>query len=235
MTIIVDGVEAWDEHGWAGREVARRRRGPAGGRADAALRRRRRATPTAAGATRPCSRRWPTSAARTTSPSASGATSSPRAGSASATLRSSRRPADDKAHGLTPRTAALVAGPPRPRRRRRPRSACSSSARAARPLTPIDAGVRQGLPRRTAARRRSPPGSGDYVKDARDCTIEYGGDATRCTPCTPRASASARRRRRTAPARCSPARSARRRRGATSSAPSRVVWHPRAAICESQP
>ena len=39
MTIAIDGVEAWEEHGWAGRRARRRRRRPARHRAGAPLRR----------------------------------------------------------------------------------------------------------------------------------------------------------------------------------------------------
>ena len=135
----------------------------------------RRATPTAAGATRPCSRRWPICAARTTSPSASGATSWPRAGSASATLRSSRRPADEKLMGSLrarllswPVLLAVLAVAVRP--------GVLVQRSSGESLTPVDEAFAK-VCRATAARRRSPPGSGDYVKDARGCTIEYGGDS----------------------------------------------------------
>ena len=79
------------------------------------------------------------------------------------------------------------------------------------------------------------PGSGDYVKDARDCTIEYGGDdyemyAVHPAGFSEREAAQARQA-------CRKLLAQRRRDAATSaeSAAVPVVWHPRAGICESQP
>jgi hypothetical protein len=79
------------------------------------------------------------------------------------------------------------------------------------------------------------PGSGDYVKDARDCTIEYGGDeyemyAVHPTGFSAREAAQARQA-------CDRLLAQRRHDAKTSAeaAAIHVVWHPRAGICESQP
>jgi hypothetical protein len=79
------------------------------------------------------------------------------------------------------------------------------------------------------------PGSGNYVKDARDCTIEYGGDeyemyAVHPTGFSAREAAQARQA-------CDRLLAQRRHDAKTSAeaAAIHVVWHPRAGICESQP
>ena len=79
------------------------------------------------------------------------------------------------------------------------------------------------------------PGSGDYVKDARDCTIEYGGDAYEMYAVHPEGfsarEAAQAHRACTMLARQKREESA---RGANVGS-TRVVWHPRAGVCESKP
>jgi hypothetical protein len=79
------------------------------------------------------------------------------------------------------------------------------------------------------------PGSGDYVKDARDCTIEYGGDAYEMYAVHPEGFSE----REAAQARRACTMLARQKRAEAARGDVvgsvRVVWHPRAAICESQP
>jgi hypothetical protein len=79
------------------------------------------------------------------------------------------------------------------------------------------------------------PGSGDYVKDARDCTIEYGGDAYEMYAVHPEGFSE----REAAQARRACTMLARQKRAEAARddvvGSVRVVWHPRAAICESQP
>jgi hypothetical protein len=76
-------------------------------------------------------------------------------------------------------------------------------------------------------------GSGDYVKDARSCQIEFGGEGYEMYAVHPegfsdREAAAAKRS-------CTLlARQSRRDAEATGKQPARVVWHARSAICESQ-
>ena len=78
------------------------------------------------------------------------------------------------------------------------------------------------------------PGSGDYVKDARSCRIEFGGARYEMYAVHPevfseREAAQAKRS-------CTlQARQSRRDAEATGKAAARVVWHARSAICETQP
>jgi hypothetical protein len=79
------------------------------------------------------------------------------------------------------------------------------------------------------------PGSGDYVKDARGCTIEYGGDEYEMYAVHPEGFSA----REAAQARRACTMLARQKRAEAARGDAvgsvRVVWHPRAAICESQP
>jgi hypothetical protein len=79
------------------------------------------------------------------------------------------------------------------------------------------------------------PGSGDYVKDARDCTIEYGGDDYEMYAVHPEAFSE----REAAQARRACTMLARQKREETARGANvgsvRVVWHPRAGVCESKP
>ncbi len=78
-------------------------------------------------------------------------------------------------------------------------------------------------------------GSGDYVKDARDCTIDYGGDGYEMYAVHPEGfserEAAQAHRACTMLARQKREESA---RGANVGS-TRVVWHPRAGVCESKP
>ena len=77
-------------------------------------------------------------------------------------------------------------------------------------------------------------GSGDYVKDARSCEIEYGGEHYEMYAVHPEGFSA--REAAQAKASCTLlARQTRRDAEATGMrASARVVWHPRSAICESQ-
>jgi hypothetical protein len=79
------------------------------------------------------------------------------------------------------------------------------------------------------------PGSGDYVKDARGCTIEYGGDDYEMYAVHPEGFSA----REAAQARRACTLLARQKREEAARGDNvgsvRVVWHPRSAICESQP
>ena len=79
------------------------------------------------------------------------------------------------------------------------------------------------------------PGSGDYVKDARDCTIEYGGEDYEMYAVHPEGFSA----REAAQARHACTLLARQKRAESARGDDvgsvRVVWHPRSAICESQP
>ena len=79
------------------------------------------------------------------------------------------------------------------------------------------------------------PGSGDYVKDARGCTIEYGGDAYEMYAVHPEGFSA----REAAQARHACTLLVRQKRAESARGDHvgsvRVVWHPRSAICESQP
>jgi hypothetical protein len=77
------------------------------------------------------------------------------------------------------------------------------------------------------------PGSGDYVKDARDCTIEYGGEDYEMYAVHPEgfSEREAAQAKRSCVVR---ARQSRRDAEATGKPAARVVWHPHSAICESR-
>jgi len=79
------------------------------------------------------------------------------------------------------------------------------------------------------------PGSGNYVKDARGCTIEYGGDAYEMYAVHPEGFSA----REAAQARHACTLLARQKHAESARGDDvgsvRVVWHPRSAICESQP
>ena len=79
------------------------------------------------------------------------------------------------------------------------------------------------------------PGSGDYVKDARGCTIEYGGDAYEMYAVHPEGFSA----RETAQAHRACTMLARQKREESARGAdvgsTRVVWHPRAGVCESKP
>ena len=78
-------------------------------------------------------------------------------------------------------------------------------------------------------------GSGDYVKDARDCTIGYGGDDYEMYAVHPEGFSA----REAAQARHACTLLARQKHAESARGDDvgsvRVVWHPRSAICESQP
>jgi hypothetical protein len=74
------------------------------------------------------------------------------------------------------------------------------------------------------------PGSGDYVKDARDCTIEYGGESYEMYAVHPggfsaREAADAR-------AACLKQAAQERRDPEDGATPKTFTWHPRSGICE---
>jgi hypothetical protein len=74
------------------------------------------------------------------------------------------------------------------------------------------------------------PGSGDYVKDARDCTVEYGGESYEMYAVHPegfsaREAADAR-------AACLKQATQERRDPENGETPKRFTWHPRSGICE---
>src|SRR3954471_4196541 len=74
------------------------------------------------------------------------------------------------------------------------------------------------------------PGWGDYVKDARDCTIEYGGDSYEMYAVHPegfsaREAEDARRA-------CLKQAAQERRDPEAGSTPKTFTWHPRSGICE---
>jgi hypothetical protein len=76
------------------------------------------------------------------------------------------------------------------------------------------------------------PGSGDYVKDARDCTIEYGGESYEMYAVHPdgfseREAAGARR-----SCRLQAAQERRDPEDGPGSTPHIFTWHPRSGICE---
>jgi hypothetical protein len=77
------------------------------------------------------------------------------------------------------------------------------------------------------------PGSGDYVKDARSCVVRYGAHTYEMYAVTPdgfdeREVARAHQA-------CSTQARTDKQLDAGTGAPRRRVWHPRTAICESQP
>jgi hypothetical protein len=74
------------------------------------------------------------------------------------------------------------------------------------------------------------PGSGDYVKDARDCTVEYGGEDYEMYAVHPegfseREAAGAR-------AACLKQAAQERRDPENGSTPATYTWHPKSGICE---
>jgi hypothetical protein len=77
------------------------------------------------------------------------------------------------------------------------------------------------------------PGSGDYVKDARSCEIEFGGERYEMYAVHPEgfSEREAAQAKRSCVVR---ARQSRRDAEATGKPAARVVWHPRSAICESR-
>jgi len=78
-------------------------------------------------------------------------------------------------------------------------------------------------------------GSGDYVKDARDCTIAYGGDRYEMYAVHPEGFSA----REAAQARRACTMLARQKREESARGANvgsvRVVWHARAGVCESKP
>jgi hypothetical protein len=78
-------------------------------------------------------------------------------------------------------------------------------------------------------------GSGDYVKDARDCTIEYGGDSYEIYAVHPNGFSE--REAAQAHKACTRLAAQKRRDAARGAQPGsvRVVWHQRSGICESKP
>jgi hypothetical protein len=79
------------------------------------------------------------------------------------------------------------------------------------------------------------PGSGDYVKDARSCEITYGGDSYEMYAVRPEGFSQ--REAAQAHHACTLLAAQKRRDDAAGfeAGSTRVVWHPRSAICESQP
>lgn len=74
------------------------------------------------------------------------------------------------------------------------------------------------------------PGSGDYVKDARDCTIEYGGESYEMYAVHPEGFSA--REAEDARQACVKQAAQERRDPENGRTPARFVWHARAGICE---
>ena len=74
------------------------------------------------------------------------------------------------------------------------------------------------------------PGSGDYVKDARDCTIEYGGESYEMYAVHPEGFSA--REAETARQACVKQAAQERRDPENGSTPATFAWHPRSGICE---
>jgi len=101
-------------------------------------------------------------------------------------------------------------------------------------LTPVDAAFAK-VCRAHGGTPTFAAGSGDYVKDARDCTTEYGGDDYEMYAVHPEGFSE----REAAQARRACTMLARQKRGESARGANvgstRVVWHPRAGVCESKP
>src|SRR4051794_12081960 len=74
------------------------------------------------------------------------------------------------------------------------------------------------------------PGSGDYVKDARDCTIEYGGESYEMYAVHPEGFSA--REAEDARQACVKQAAQERRDPENGRTPKTFTWHPRSAICE---
>jgi hypothetical protein len=74
------------------------------------------------------------------------------------------------------------------------------------------------------------PGSGDYVKDARDCTIEYGGESYEMYAVHPEGFSAAEAE--DARQACLKQAAQERRDPEDGSTPKTFTWHPRSGICE---
>jgi hypothetical protein len=74
------------------------------------------------------------------------------------------------------------------------------------------------------------PGSGDYVKDARDCTIEYGGESYEMYAVHPEGFSA--REAEDARQACVKQAAQERRDPENGSTPATFTWHPRSGICE---
>ncbi len=74
------------------------------------------------------------------------------------------------------------------------------------------------------------PGSGDYVKDARDCTIEYGGESYEMYAVHPEGFSA--REAEDARQACLKQAAQERRDPENGSTPASFTWHPRSGICE---
>jgi hypothetical protein len=74
------------------------------------------------------------------------------------------------------------------------------------------------------------PGSGDYVKDARDCTIEYGGDSYEMYAVHPEGFSA--REAEDARQACVKQAAQERRDPENGRTPATFTWHPRSGICE---
>src|SRR6185295_13884545 len=74
------------------------------------------------------------------------------------------------------------------------------------------------------------PGSGDYVKDARDCTIDYGGESYEMYAVHPEGFSE--REAADAHAACTKQAAQERRDPEDGRTPKTFTWHPRSGICE---
>jgi len=74
------------------------------------------------------------------------------------------------------------------------------------------------------------PGSGDYVKDARDCTVEYGGESYEMYAVHPEGFSA--REAEDARQACLKQAARERRDPEDGSTPKTFTWHPRSGICE---
>jgi hypothetical protein len=74
------------------------------------------------------------------------------------------------------------------------------------------------------------PGSGDYVKDARDCTVEYGGESYEMYAVHPEGFSA--REAEDARQACLKQAAQERRDPEDGSTPKTFTWHPRSGICE---
>lgn len=74
------------------------------------------------------------------------------------------------------------------------------------------------------------PGSGDYVKDARDCTIDYGGESYEMYAVHPDGFSA--REAENARQACVKQAAQERRDPENGSTPATFTWHPRSGICE---
>jgi hypothetical protein len=74
------------------------------------------------------------------------------------------------------------------------------------------------------------PGSGDYVKDARDCTIEYGGESYEMYAVHPEGFSA--REAEDARQACLKQAAQERRDPENGRTPARFTWHPTSGICE---